>query len=237
MPSDTSSRCWAIVPAAGCGARMGSQTPKQYLPIDDKPVLAYTLEKLLAVPAIAGIVVAVGRDDAQWRTLALANHPKIQTVIGGAERADSVLQGLQALSLFAGPTDWVLVHDAARPCVQVADIERLLQQVRGTDGGLLAAPVSDTIKKVEAGRVSATVDRRQLWAAQTPQCYRRQALEAALREASRSGLTVTDETSAMEHAGVDALVVEGRFDNIKITRPEDLWLAQAILRHQAEEPL
>lgn len=237
MSDDATSRCWAIVPAAGCGTRMASQIPKQYLPIDGKPVLAYTLEKLLAVPTIAGIVVAIGRDDEHWRDLSLAHHPKVQTVVGGAARADSVLQALQALQLFAGPDDWVLVHDAARPCVQVTDIERLLQKVRGTDGGLLATPVNDTIKQVVDGRVAATVDRRQLWAAQTPQCYRRQALERALAEAARQGLAVTDETSAMEHAGVNAVVVEGRVDNIKITRPEDLWLAQTVLRHQAEEPV
>jgi 2-C-methyl-D-erythritol 4-phosphate cytidylyltransferase len=216
---------------------MNSQTPKQYLTIDDQPVLAHTLNKLLAVPAIEGVVVAVARDDQRWPTLAVAQHPKVQTVVGGAQRADSVMQALQALALFAGPTDWVLVHDAARPCVQVADIERLLHQVRGSDGGLLAAPINDTVKKVTDGRVSATVDRRQLWAAQTPQCYPHQALAAALGKASRDGLTVTDETSAMEHAGVTAQVVEGRFDNIKITRPDDLRLAQAILRYQAKEPV
>src|SRR5688572_13692033 len=122
MHYDASSACWAIVPAAGSGARMASQTPKQYLRIDGKPVLAYTIERLLAVSAIKGIVVAIDRADAHWRELELAQHAKIQTVIGGAERADSVLQALQALQLFAGPNDWVLVHDAARPCVQVADI-------------------------------------------------------------------------------------------------------------------
>lgn len=237
MPSDTTSRCWAIVPAAGSGSRMNSDTPKQYLSIDAKPVLAHTLDKLLAVPALDGIVVAVAQDDTHWPTLAASNHPKVQTVIGGVERADSVLQALQALALCASPTDWVLVHDAARPCVQVADIERLLHQVQGTAGGLLAAPINDTVKKVVDGRVNTTLDRSQLWAAQTPQCYPCQALNAALMAARQQGLTVTDETSAMEHAAVAALVVEGRFDNIKITRPEDLWLAQAILRHQAKELL
>ena len=237
MPEDLARRCWAIVPAAGSGTRMGSDTPKQYLPIDGKPILAYTLEKLLAVPDINGVVVALGPDDAHWHTLALASHPSVHTVIGGAERADSVLQALQALQLFAGPDDWVLVHDAARPCVQVADIERLLHKVRAgdADGGLLAIPVNDTLKQVRDGRVKSTVDRRALWAAQTPQCFRRQALQRALQEAKASGIAVTDETSAMEHGGASAIVVEGRADNIKVTRQEDLMLAEAILRHQREE--
>ncbi|WP_339899523.1 2-C-methyl-D-erythritol 4-phosphate cytidylyltransferase [uncultured Gilvimarinus sp.] len=237
MPEDLARRCWAIVPAAGSGTRMGSDTPKQYLPIDGKPILAYTLEKLLAVPDIKGVVVALGPDDAHWPTLALASHPNVHTVIGGAERADSVLQALQALQLFAGPDDWVLVHDAARPCVRVTDIERLLHKVRASDaaGGLLATPVNDTIKQVNDGWVSRTLDRSQLWAAQTPQCFRCQDLARALREVKASGIAVTDETSAMEHGGASAIVVEGRADNIKVTRQEDLVLAQAILRHQREE--
>jgi len=237
MSYDASSACWAIVPAAGCGSRMASQTPKQYLHIDDKPVLAHTLEKLLLVRGLKGIVVAIDRHDQYWHSLALAHHPKVQTVIGGAERADSVRQALQALQLFAGPDDWVLVHDAARPCVRVADIEHLLLKLQGTEGGLLAAPLNDTIKQVVDGVVVSTLDRRLLWAAQTPQCYRRQALSDALEQAQSNGLVVTDETSAMEHAGVRAQVVPGRLDNIKITRPEDLGLAQAILRHQAEQSL
>jgi len=226
-------RYWAIVPAAGAGRRMGSVIPKQYLPLASQPVIAHTLDTLLRYPRLAGVVVAISAGDEWWPEIAAGRvtDKPLLVVTGGAERSHSVLNSLDALSERTHPDDWVLVHDAARPCLRVADLDRLLTELADDPvGGLLAVPVSDTLKQADAtGRVAATVDRSQFWRALTPQMFRLGPLRNALRETLARGQLVTDEAAAMEAAGFAPRLVEGRADNLKITRPEDLALAEFYL--------
>lgn len=230
-------RYWAMVPAAGAGKRMGSAIPKQYLPLAGQPVIAHTLDTLLRYPHFAGLVVAISAGDEWWPAVAagIATNKPLQIVTGGAERCHSVLNGLDALWQHAHPNDWVLVHDAARPCLTVSDLDRLLAELTNDPiGGLLAIPVRDTLKQTDAGqRVAATVDRSQLWYALTPQMFRLGILRDALQAALQSGLLVTDEAAAMEAAGFAPRLVEGRADNLKITRPEDLALAEFYLTRRS----
>ncbi|RYU57346.1 2-C-methyl-D-erythritol 4-phosphate cytidylyltransferase [Methylolobus aquaticus] len=230
------SRFWGIVPAAGVGRRMGADTPKQYLKVRGKPVLQHTVERLLAVPRLQGLVVALGSEDPFWPELDCASDPRVRTCNGGRERADSVLAALTFLSREAAPDDWVLVHDAARLCITVGDVDRLIDAVRHhPTGGILALPSSDTLKSVQDRTITETLDRNRVWRALTPQMFRLGALRQALDAAARQGLTVTDEASALELQGSHPLVVEGRPDNIKITRPEDLPLAAFYLEAQCCE--
>ncbi len=224
---------WALVPAAGAGKRMGASVPKQYLTLRGQPVIAHTLTTLLLHPCIRGVAVAVDAADRRWPTVAaeLKTDKPVLTVAGGAERCHSVLNGLDALRERLAPDAWVLVHDAARPCLTSADLDRLLRElVDDPVGGLLATPVRDTLKQADAGdRVAATLDRSRLWHALTPQMFRLEPLRAALRAALARGLWVTDEAAAMEAAGFAPRLIEGRADNLKITRPEDLALAEFFL--------
>ena len=233
----TSPRHWALVPAAGIGKRMGSAVPKQYLPLAGRPVIAHALATLLAHPRIAGVVVAIGAEDEWWPTVAaeLTAAKPLWVVTGGAERCYSVLNGLEALRQWAMLNDWVLVHDAARPCLTAEDLDRLFAELTGDPvGGLLAVPVRDTLKQADAtGRVAATVDRSRLWHALTPQMFRMGTLHEALRAALMRGLLVTDEAAALEASGFTPRLVEGRADNLKITRPEDLALAEFYLTRRA----
>ena len=230
------SRFWGIVPAAGVGRRMGADTPKQYLKVRGKPVLQHTVERLLAVPRLEGLVVALGSEDPFWAGLDCASDPRVRACDGGRERADSVLAALTFLSREAAPDDWVLVHDAARLCITVGDVDRLIDAVRHhPTGGILALPSSDTLKSVQDRTITETLDRNRVWRALTPQMFRLGALREALDAAARQGLTVTDEASALELQGSFPLVVEGRPDNIKITRPEDLPLAAFYLEAQCCE--
>jgi len=237
-PGTQGAHFWVVVPAAGSGRRMRSEIPKQYLSIDGHTVLEHTLHRLSQHPAITEIVVAVAADDPYWskQHLDWVARP-ITTVTGGNERCDSVLSGLRALANRAQDSDWVLVHDAARPCVRINDIQTLINQC-ATDavGGLLAIPVRDTMKLADAsGKVEKTVAREQLWHALTPQMFRYGKLVKALEQAQQKGIHVTDEAMAMELAGLQAKLVEGHADNIKITRPEDLTLAAFYLREQGEQ--
>ncbi len=229
----SSTHCWALVPAAGVGQRMGSAVPKQYLNLAGRPVLAHALATLLDHPRLAGVVVAIGAEDERWPPVAasLATDKPLRVVTGGAERCHSVLKGLEALRQWADPTDWVLVHDAARPCLTPGDLDRLIATLADDPiGGLLAVPVRDTLKQADgSGRSAATVDRSQLWHALTPQMFRLTMLHEALHAALARGLQVTDEAAAMEAAGFAPRLVEGRADNLKITRPEDLALAEFYL--------
>lgn len=227
-------RYWIIVPAAGVGARMGAGIPKQYLTIDGKTVLEYTLERLLQVPQLAGIYLALAQDDVHWPSLALAKQNRIKVIAGGHERCDSVLNGLQALHNEADKNDWVLVHDAARPCVMIESIITLIEQLKAHSvGGILGVPVSDTLKRVDQSQaIQHTVDRSVLWQAQTPQMFRYGLLRDCLLQALAEGNTITDEASAIEACGYQPLMVQGRSDNIKITRPEDLAIAKLILQQQ-----
>ncbi len=226
-------RYWAVVPAAGVGKRMQADRPKQYLTLGDKTVLEHTLAALSAFDALAGIVVARNEDDPYWPDLVFDLPCEIIPAPGGKERADSVLSGIMHLPDAADDNDWVLVHDAARPCVRLEDIEKLVQDTQDTVGGILAIPTRDTMKQADDRQcIAATLDRARMWNALTPQLFRVGDLKAALQQAARDGFSVTDEASAMEHAGYKPLLVEGHADNIKLTRPEDLALAAFFLEQQ-----
>ena len=227
---------WAVVPAAGVGRRFAGDRPKQYVALGTRPVIAHVIERLAAVRGIAGIVAAVTPADPWWHEAAKGFRMPVATVDGGAERRDSVLNALDYLGDLAAGDDFVIVHDAVRPCVKVADIERVVTAARGEPGGaILGVPVSDTLKRVGPDRlIAGTVDRSRLWRAFTPQVFPLDRLRAALRNAITSGSAVTDEAQAMERAGARPLLVEGSSGNIKITRAEDLAIARALL--EAEGP-
>jgi len=225
-------RYWLIVPAAGSGQRMKADCPKQYLRLGHRYILDITLSRLLDHADFSGCMVAVRADDPWWTETAASSDARINTCVGGSERADSVLAALDALADRVADDDWVLVHDAARPCLDSADFNRLLTELRDHPvGGLLATPVADTLKRVasDSSRVEATIDRRHLWRALTPQMFRFATLKQALESAIAAGYPVTDEASAVERAGGVPCIVEGRPDNIKITVPADLALAGFIL--------
>ena len=219
---------WALIPAAGVGSRMRADRPKQYLELAGKTILEHSLACFLDHPQLHGVVVSLALDDPYWPTLACAHDPRIARAAGGRERADSVLNGLQRLSeLGAQDGDWVLVHDAARPNLARSDLDLLLAQLADDAvGGLLAVPVRDTLKRAGAdGRVLQTVDRSLIWQAYTPQMFHFGLLQRALAQALAAGVAITDEASAVEWLGQAPRLIEGRADNLKITRPEDLeWL-------------
>ena len=229
-------KCWAVVPAAGVGQRMGAVIPKQYLSFQGRTVIEHTLARLLAEPRIPRVAVALGSDDVWWSGLEVAGDPRVIRARGGRERCDSVRNGLEALVDVAGADldDWVLVHDAARPCLRGEDLGGLIDAlIHDPVGGVLACPVRDTMKRADAsGRIARTEDREGLWHALTPQMFRLGALWDAIDDALADGFVVTDEAGAMEHAGYEPRLVEGRADNIKITRPEDLALAEFFLGNQ-----
>lgn len=222
---------WVVIPAAGIGSRMQADRPKQYLSLLNKTVIEHTLSCFFKHEGVWGIVVAIAQDDPYWAALACATDPRIQTVTGGKERADSVLNGLEHLkSLGANEQDWVLVHDAARPNLSQIDLTNLVNTL-ATDaiGGLLAVPAKDTLKQIDnVGRVAQTLDRSRVWQALTPQMFRLGQLCQALTQALAAGAAITDEASAMEWAGFAPKLVEGKSDNLKITRPEDLNLLRAL---------
>ncbi len=220
----------AVVPAAGAGRRMGTDIPKQYLQIHGKAVIDWTLQTLLSHPDIESLVVALSADDEYWPDTLSASDSRVRTVTGGEERCHSVLNALEALAPAAGENDWVLVHDAARPCVRLEDVSRLIRRASAGVGGVLGVPVHDTMKRTDAqGRIVETVERKQLWHAFTPQMFPLGLLRHSLRAALAAGVEVTDEASAMEWAGHSPLMVEGAATNIKITRPADLSLAEFYL--------
>ena len=229
-----SNRYWAVVPAAGVGRRMGGDIPKQYLSLNDRPVIEHTLGRLTGHAAISKVLVALAADDGWWPETTFADHANVVRVDGGTERCHSVLNALRYLSEFADYRDWVLVHDAARPCLRANDIDRLIERLSEHPvGGLLGMPVRDTMKRADgSGQVKDTVCRENLWHAFTPQMFRLGPLRDALSTALEQGSLVTDEASAMELAGQPPMLVEGHPDNIKITRPEDLPLAAFYLSQQ-----
>ena len=222
---------WCVVPAAGRGRRFGGDVPKQYLSIAGKPLVQHTLERLAAHPCVAGFVLVLAPDDGEWtRGLIEVLGKPLLVANGGAERADSVLAGLRALPASVATEHFVLVHDAARPCVRGDDVTRLLDRAVPAGGGLLAAPLRDTLKRAGAdGRSVGTEPRESRWRALTPQLFRRGDLDAALAAALAAGVAITDEAMAMERAGHAPLLVEGAEDNIKVTTPADLALAAFLL--------
>ena len=225
-------RRWAIVPAAGRGERFGGGLPKQYVRVLGRPVLSWSLGALLAETSVAAIVVAIAAGDRRFARIPEARDPRVRACGGGDRREGSVANALESLAGEARDADWVLVHDAARPCLRPADVRALLAGV-GDDpvGGLLAVPLGDTLKVAGADRRSErTVPREGLWRALTPQMFRFGVLRRALALCRDRARTVTDEAAAIEALGLRPLLVQGHGDNIKVTHPEDRALAAAILR-------
>ena len=215
---------WAVVPAAGRGSRFGGEVPKQYLEVAGRPMLAHTLEALLAHPAVAGAVLALADGDSWWPGWTESGGKPLLACTGGDSRAASVLAALAALPESVRADDFVLVHDAARPNLALADLDRLLERGRADPvGAILAAPVRDTLKRAgDDGGIDATEPRDRLWRALTPQLFRRLQLTRALQAAAEAGIEVTDEAMALERQGLRPLLVEGREDNFKVTTPADL---------------
>lgn len=234
---------YAIIPAAGIGSRMQSSIPKQYLPLSGSTVLLHSMRAILALPQVSRLVVALHQADTWWpesrQQLSADDLQRVQICEGGAERWQSVRAALQRLSHQTTNNEWVLIHDAARPCVRREDLLALIESCEtgagSTSGGLLAVPVSDTLKRSDEHlSVQATVDRSQLWAACTPQMFRANDLLLALERCADQGISVTDESSAMEFCGAKPQLIPCHKDNIKITYPEDLQLAEWILRDRQQ---
>lgn len=223
---------WAVLPAAGRGQRFGGPTPKQYLHAAGKPLIEHALNALLAHPRVAGAMLALSADDALWPGWTRLHGKPVLRCVGGGERCDSVLAALRALPAELGDDTLILVHDAARPNLRGEDIERLIAAAQASaDGAILGAPLRDTLKRADAAgdRIVGTEPRERRWRAFTPQAFRRGALTAALTDAAAAGAVVTDEASAMERAGFQPRLVEGREDNLKVTTPTDLALAEFLL--------
>jgi len=231
-------RYWLVMPAAGSGRRFGADGPKQYAPLAGRTVIEWALAPFLADARCAHIVVALARGDSAWEQVAARLHARGSTLTavgGGAQRSQSVRLALTGLEGRAGPDDWVLVHDAARPCLDAHDLERLLGEL-GTHplGGLLAIPATDTLKRAQSGAgtraaVAQTLDRSGLWRALTPQMFRYRQLCTALDQAHAAGRFPSDEAQALEWLGEHPALIEGAATNLKITSGADLVLAAAVL--------
>ena len=227
----TTPRIHALIPAAGTGVRFGAPLPKQYASLHGRPVIAHSIATLLAHPAISGVTVALSATDEHYDSMVAPSFPDVDTVVGGPTRAQTVFNGLQHI-LEADPlAHWVMVHDAARPCLSAGLVTELVKSCEtGTDGAILAIPVSDTVKKAGANEeIVATIDRNFLWQAQTPQLFPTMRLATALKKSLESATPPTDEASAMESSGASPQLVMGSRFNINITSAEDLALAEAIL--------
>jgi 2-C-methyl-D-erythritol 4-phosphate cytidylyltransferase len=226
----------ALIPAAGTGTRYGGAVLKQYLPIRGRSVLAHSISLFQFHPMITGITVVLAEND-QWFESAVGSlAAAVETVTGGATRAQSVRNGLRSVAENHPDVDWVLVHDAARPCLSQRRLDTLLEQgLQSSDGAILAMPVGDTLKcSGETQNITGTVDRRDLWAAQTPQLFRVGALAEAIDAADRQGVELTDEASAMEFVGASPKLVMGSVANIKITHSSDLAIAEALLKRNEQ---
>ena len=223
-------RIWAVIPAAGVGKRFSSDIPKQYLPLSGIPVLLHSINKLLKFGGFEEILVTLNPADTFWQKLNFT-HPKVKTIHGGFERCNSVNSALEDLSDRAENADWVLVHDAVRPCISDSDLKKITDIVHDEDvGGLLACPILDTIKEVDENLdVQKTIPREKLWSAMTPQIFRYELLKQALEAALVAGRSVTDEASAIESIGLTPRIVQGDKTNIKVTHSTDMVLAESII--------
>ena len=232
----TSPQVHVLIPAAGRGRRYGGSLLKQYLPVAGKPVLAHSIKAFQFHPMISSITVILAEDDQWFESAVGLLTANVNTVTGGETRADSVRNGLRYISDNYSDTDWALVHDAARPCLSASRLEKFLEQGLDSDNGaILAVPVGDTLKSAgESNEIVATVDRSDLWAAQTPQLFRVGALAAAIDAALEAGCELTDEASAMEFIGVKPLLVMGSAANIKITHSSDLAIAEALFARKEQ---
>ncbi len=231
--SHKSEKIWCIIPAAGLGRRLGSDTPKQYLELGREPVLAHSIRVFGQIDAIEATAVGVAPGDPYWRSSGIGAQPNVYSFNGGETRAETVIHGLYFLQsvLGAGDSDWTMVHDAARPLVESEDIIRLLQacQSRGC-GGILATGVADTLKRGdENNMITQTEERESLWRALTPQCFPLGILRSAMEQGLKEQIRITDESSAMEHAGYPVQLIPGSSRNFKITVRSDLELARLLL--------
>jgi len=215
---------WAVVPAAGRGTRVGGDVPKQYRTVAGVPLIAYTLQSLLAHPSVEAAMVVISADDGAWPGWHEIEGKPVVTCHGGEARADSVLAGLEALPASVRADEFVLVHDAARPNLRTGDLDQLLERGRNDPvGAILATPLHDTLKQAgDDGGIDGTLPRERLWRALTPQLFRRLQLSRALEAARDAGVAVTDESMAMERQGLRPLLVEGSEDNFKVTTAADL---------------
>ncbi|MEW6992147.1 2-C-methyl-D-erythritol 4-phosphate cytidylyltransferase [Colwelliaceae bacterium 6441] len=220
-----------VVPAAGVGKRMQANCPKQYLKINHLTILEHTVNRLASHPMIKTIIIALGAEDEYFAETQLFNHPKVSVVNGGKERVDSVLSGLRLIDDKSFP--WVLVHDAARPCLEIKDLNHLIESCIAKDvGGILATPVRDTMKRGKHNMIQETVERAELWHALTPQMFPTLTLKNAIEKALAANVSITDEASAIEFAGGSSQLIVGSSENIKITQPDDLAFAEFILNKQ-----
>ena len=236
--SPVASACWAVIPAAGSGSRLGADRPKQYLDLLGQSVLWHTAQCFLADSRFTGVMLALAADDAHFAGSDVAGLPVLRCV-GGATRQASVWAALQALADRAQPQDWIFVHDAARPLLLRSDLDALFAVLTQEPiGALLGAPVADTLKRRGSdGHVEQTVSREGLWRALTPQVFRYSILSTALQQAEQAGRVHTDDTAAVEQLGHFAALVRGRDDNLKITQGQDRLSAEQILRYQREQGL
>ena len=243
MPSSSATNIWAIVPSAGSGQRMNNTIPKQYLELDGSLVIEQTLSTLLAEDKIHHITVCVAKTDQHWDKLNLEKQTRVSSVVGGATRADSVLNGIRAISDRASADDWLLVHDAARPCLSSSMLLSFIEQLSSDQvGGILAMRSNDTVKFAKQAdtsdnRIEKTLDRNKVWYAQTPQMFRYGLLKKSLEQAIESGASITDEASAIEMAGHNPKLISGESKNIKITRAEDLELASLLIKGRDKDKL
>ena len=232
---DKSFKYWAIIPAAGVGKRMQADRPKQYLALHNKTVIEHTLDRILSLEQVEGVVLSISESDEYWPELGYQHSKPVLLATGGKERSDSVLNALRLLEQHVADAQQIfaLVHDAARPCVRASDIQLLIEQASDSQGGLLALQVRDTMKRGDSEQlVDHTVERNHLWHALTPQMFRLDLLVAALNSAQQKARAITDDASAMELEGYRPKLVEAHEDNIKITRAFDLKLAELYLQQQ-----
>lgn len=226
---------WVIIPAAGSGQRFQQVVPKQYTLIHNKTILEYSAEIFLKLPQINKVVIGISPHDQFIADLNLQHHPKIQLVLGGATRAETVLNALHYLGSQVGSDDWILVHDAVRPCLHLNDLTNLIAQLQLDEvGGILASPVVDTLKKLQNNQVQ-TLDRTHLWRALTPQMFRFQKLKTALSHCLAQNIAITDEASALENYGCSIKLVQAQYANPKLTYQDDLQFIKHLLQQSTDE--
>lgn len=221
---------WVVIPAAGVGNRFSQERPKQYWTVHNKAILQHTVDLFLAQDWLSGVVVAVAEGDSLIKQLPLYRHSRVMMVQGGATRAQSVLAALKHLQSHAKPQDWMLVHDAVRPCLDERDLLSLRQLSQDPVGGILATPAADTLKKVSPQHeIQQTINRTEIWLAQTPQMFRFELLLQALVHAEQAKISMTDEASAVEALGFCPRVVRAQFPNPKLTYAADLAYIESLL--------
>ena len=228
------STIWAIIPAAGVGRRMARSQPKQYLKLKGKTIIEHSLRQISRCSAVSGIVVGIAEDDDYWDKFEIKNKKLLGVYKGGTQRIHTVLNGLDFLSEWAGEDDWVMVHDAVRPCVCVEDVNKLVKQaMQSNRSAILASPVIETVKKINSDdEIETTLNREHLMLAMTPQLFPIKLLQQALRCAIDKAILSTDESAAVELLGLQPLAITGQRSNIKITTAEDLQIADLFLTDQ-----